>query len=172
MPRPLHERNNRNPIKIQNHSAVGAGHAPPAARTKQSQPHQNTKQLCYFCRGRPMCRPAAYMPLSRTGAHTGAPLQGHHGCICRSQTRAGRPSADRRSDDARTNTGIPVREAVRLRPLAARPQSPHASPLILVVFWPNGAGSRKLSLNFKKTFGKSIEKRRRWQYTKAVFIFP
>ena len=100
---------------------VGSRLASTAARTKQSQPHQNTKHLCYPCRGRPMCRPAAHMPMSCTGAHTGAPLQGWHGFAHRSRKRAGRPSADRRSAYARTNTGIPVREAVRLRPLAAAP---------------------------------------------------
>ena len=52
-----------------------------------------------------MCRPAAHTLLPCTGAHTGAPLQGHHGCP-RSHKRAGRPSADRRSDYARTNSGI------------------------------------------------------------------
>jgi len=42
---------------------VGAGHAPPAARNHDSQPLQNSKLLYYPCRGRPVCRPAAYMPL-------------------------------------------------------------------------------------------------------------
>ena len=102
---------------------VGSRLASTAARTKQSQPHQNTKPFrcrggacparctnptiatpskykstLYPCRGRPMCRPAANVPLSCTGAHTGAPLQGRQGFAHRSQKRAGRPYADRRSD--------------------------------------------------------------------------
>jgi len=48
---------------------VGAGHAPPAERTEHPQPHQKTNQLCYPCRGRPMCRPAATCYF-RPRAHT------------------------------------------------------------------------------------------------------
>ena len=90
-----------------------------------------------------MCRPVAYMPLSCTGAHTGAPLQGHQTgriyqiCMLALQgrdisavrnpaftvypqtsafdarKRAGRPSADRRSVHAVPRSPIPAREAVR-----------------------------------------------------------
>jgi len=91
---------------------VGAGHAPPAARNQHAQLHQNTKRLCHPCRGRPMCRPAEYKPLSPTGAHTGAPLQGRHGCVYRSHKRAGRPSADRRSDlQGQTPTRHPAKRS-------------------------------------------------------------
>ena len=201
MPRPLHERNVRNPTKIQNNHAtpVGADRCVGPLRTRRFRPRAHTQVRPYKAtmvafadhKREPGGLPPTGGLITQEQTPEYPPAKR---CGCGHWPRAGRPSADRRSDVARTNTGIPsreavrlralpAREAIRLRPLAARPrsgpaagtarpQSPHASPLILVVFWPNGAGSRKLSLNFKKTFGKSIEKRRRWQYTKAVFIFP
>ena len=63
----------------QHHRFLCRGGACPArARNQHLQPHQNTKYVCYPCRGRPMCRPATHKPHSRTGAHTGALLQGSH----------------------------------------------------------------------------------------------
>ena len=50
-------------------SFVGSRLASTAARNQYTQPRQNTKQLCYPCRGRPMCRPAATCCF-RPRAHT------------------------------------------------------------------------------------------------------